>query len=93
MSDNTTGRHTMRAYADELKRLHAIVLEMSERVRTQIRDAVNSLEHESPDEAWLVFEAEKRVNELNSTPRRMTRSSISSPSASRWPGICARSWR
>ncbi|MEW7979056.1 MAG: PhoU domain-containing protein, partial [Candidatus Sedimenticola endophacoides] len=67
MSDNTTGRHTMRAYADELKRLHAIVLEMSERVRTQIRDAVNSLERESPDEAWLVFEAEKRVNELDTS--------------------------
>ncbi|MEW8013868.1 MAG: phosphate signaling complex protein PhoU [Candidatus Sedimenticola endophacoides] len=67
MSDNTTGRHTMRAYADELKQLHTIVLEMSERVRTQIRDAVNSLEHESPDEAWLVFEAEKRVNELDTS--------------------------
>ncbi len=64
MNEMTEG-HTVKAYNKELTHLHGLVLKISELARSQVRDAVQTLDDEDVEAAREVILRDRAINDLD----------------------------
>lgn len=60
-----TGGHIMQRYNEEMSRLHELVLQIADLVRSQLRNAVQTLQDKDIDSAPAIIERDKEVNDLD----------------------------
>jgi len=64
MTELTAG-HTVKRFDNEMRKLHDYVLDMGERVKKQILDAVKALDDEDPIAAREVIRRDRDINQLD----------------------------
>jgi phosphate transport system protein len=62
---NPSKGHTVESFNEEMKREHKTVLQMGALVRTQIKNAIRTLQEEDAEEARKVIAADAEVNNLD----------------------------
>ncbi|OOZ37323.1 phosphate transport system regulatory protein PhoU [Solemya velesiana gill symbiont] len=59
------GGHIVNRFNDEMSQLHGLVLKLSELARSQMHDAVKTLDDEDCEAAQVVIERDKKLNDLD----------------------------
>ena len=62
---NETEGHIFKRFDKEMDRLHATVTEMGTLTVQQLKDALKTLEHEDPEQAYVVIANDAKVNDLD----------------------------